>query len=206
MTYHGQGGTDEHLHLTYFADRRDGVAIECGACDGILESNCLFFERELGWKVVNVEAAPPLYERLVRNRPSSVNINAALTRTSGEATFNHIVSPHHEVFGNGSLRHEGWHLSQLVRSGCHVEQYEVRTITFPELIAEAGVDHVDLLVLDVEGREIDALSGLRRSPVLPEVICVEHSIVGLPALKEALRDLYEVSSSIFVNTIFTRLK
>jgi hypothetical protein len=48
---------------------------------------------------------------------------------------------------------------------------------------------IDLLVLDVEGTELDVIAGMRGSPVLPRVFCVEHGHLGIGVVRQAVEPL-----------------
>ena len=47
---------------------RNGFYIECGANDGINQSNTWFFEKKLNWKGLLIEPNPKVFEELKRNR------------------------------------------------------------------------------------------------------------------------------------------
>lgn len=207
--YYGQFDPplDAVLHGQYFADdRRDGVFVECGAFDGQTESTCKFFEETLGWRGVNLEPSPPIFRRLLRNRPRSLNVQAALSDRDGEATFTGIVHPDFGEFcTNGSLRHGEDHMGQMRKAGWQTREYAVRTTTWRRLVVDAGLTHVDLLVLDVEGAELQVLAGMAGCPVLPCVICVEHGHLGVPRMREAVEPLgYRYDGSRDVNSFFIR--
>lgn len=204
--FHGQFDppVDRYLFERFFPELRDGLAIECGAFDGVLESSCLFFEESRGWRTVNVEPSPPVFARLEANRPRAINLRAALSDNAGTARFRHAVSPIcGDHFGNGSLTHQPEHLEDLVGRGCHFDEYQVRTLTYGELLAETGVGRPDLLVLDVEGHELQVLEGMRRSTLLPRVLCVEHGHFGVEKMRTALAGLpFRFDSSLHVNSFY----
>ena len=86
MKFYGQfdPAVDRFIYERYFVGRPGpGVAVECGAFDGLTESSCKFFEESLGWACVNVEPYPPAFAKLVVNRPLSTNINVALSSWTG---------------------------------------------------------------------------------------------------------------------------
>lgn len=181
MRYYGQWNppVDKVLHENYFKDKNNGVCIECGALDGVLESSCKFFEEFKGWTCVNVEPAPPTYEMLCKNRPDSINIMAALSNKSGTATFTHAIHPSYgQRFGNGSLAHTKDHKQSLLRDGCKFETYEVETITYQGLLNRSGIKSLDLFVLDVEGHELQVLEGMKNAILLPKIFCIEHGHLG----------------------------
>ena len=204
--FHGQfqPPVDQYLFERYFPTLRGGISLECGAQDGLADSSCLFFEERRGWKSVNVEASPPIFERLRRNRPHSTNIHLALSNRQGIARFTHVVSPQYgDNFGNGSLTHLPAHRDALSKEGCQFVEYEVRTVTYPDLIAEAGISRLDLFVLDVEGHEAQVFESMRQGALLPSVLCVEHGHFGVEKMQEMLAGLpFRFDSSLHVNSYY----
>jgi len=181
MKFYGQWDppVDKFLYDNYFKDKRNGICIECGALDGLLESSCKFFEETMGWTTINVEPVPPLYEMLCNNRPDSINVRAALSGQSGAAEFMHAIHPSlGRRFGNGSLAHTPTHKQSLIKDGCKFEKYDVDLITYPELLEIAEIKELDLFVLDVEGHELQVLDGMHGSKILPKVFCIEHGHLG----------------------------
>jgi FkbM family methyltransferase len=207
--YYGQFDppVDRFLHERYFLNRaRPGFFIECGAFDGETECSCKFFEETLGWRGINVEPVPSIFSQLARNRPHSTNVNAALASTRGHARFTAIVHPTFgELCTNGSLRHTPEHAALIAREQWATQPVEVATLTWDDLIREHGVTEVDLLVLDVEGTELDVIAGMRGSRVLPRIFCVEHGHLGVETLRRAVEPLgYDYDTSKDVNSFFVR--
>jgi FkbM family methyltransferase len=193
--YYGQLEQDRFIHERYFLDKRNGISIECGAFDGVMESATYFFEESMGWSAINIEASPPIYNMLDSNRKKSININKGLSNKKGNLIFNHAIHPQHGVkFGNGSFNHKESHIDILKMENCTFESYEVETIPYRDLI-DVIMDQnfngrtVDLFVLDVEGFEVEVLDGMVGSKYLPNIFCIEYPHVGLDKLQEILVDL-----------------
>lgn len=209
MKFYGQFDppVDRFIFERYFPDKGiSGVFVECGAFDGVMESSCKFFEETLGWRGFNFEPVPILYDRLVVNRPLAVNIDCALSDKDGFSQFRHAIHP--ELgghFGNGSIDHHPAHLADLQLRGCTFDEFKVRTTTWKKFIEENKVDHVDLMVLDVEGHELSVLDGMKDCSVLPDVMCVEFGHIGLERLRGRMSSLdyvYDISSN--GNAFFVR--
>ena len=60
--YFSQAGQDRYLNERIFRNKRDGTFVEIGGYDGWTGSNCVFFEKVLGWTGLVVEASPQLVE------------------------------------------------------------------------------------------------------------------------------------------------
>jgi FkbM family methyltransferase len=210
MKFYGQFDppVDKVLYERYFSGyTRPGFFVECGAFDGVTESSCKFFEETLNWTGINIEPSPPIFRQLEINRPKSVNLNVALSDKRGTALFSQVIHPEFgDLCTNGSLHHTTEHLQLLIQGGCKFEEYEVRTITWFELVKYFKIQTVDLLVLDVEGTELDVIRGMEKCSVLPKILCVEHSHVNNPdELKLPLERLgYKFDFSSFVNSFFVR--
>jgi FkbM family methyltransferase len=162
------------LNRYFFAYKRPGFFIECGGFDGITESCCFYFEKNLNWNGINIECHPFLYKQLTRNRPNSVNLQGALSKEDGRAVFTHAIHPVHGLnFGNGSLLHQPSHLKSLEQDGCQFERIEVPTFSYKTITEKVEAKAIDLFVLDVEGFELEVLASLSRDDLLPLVFCVE---------------------------------
>jgi FkbM family methyltransferase len=211
MTYYGQFDppVDQFIYERYFIGRgTPGVSIECGAFDGLTESSCKFFEESLGWTTINVEPYPVAYERLLANRPNSVNVNVALSNVNGTADFTAVIHPQ---FGadcnNGSIRHTTTHKEYLDSICCQYKKYQVPTTTFVDLVSQLNLKAIDLLVLDVEGHEYEVLEGMRDAAPssLPLVLCIEHGHLGVDQMKPAVEVLgYTFDTTSFVNSFYLR--
>lgn len=207
MQFYGQFDppVDKFIYERYFSNRKvPGFFIECGAFDGQMECSCKFFEETLGWTGLNIEPSPPIFEQLKKNRPNSININAALSNYDGKSVFKQAVHPHFgELCTNGSLKHTDTHLSILDEMGCTLKEYEVCTISWSSLISKYNVKEIDLMVLDVEGHELTVIEGMLKNKVLPRILCIEHGQLGLEPLEQALYPLgYRYDTSSHVNSFF----
>lgn len=208
--YYGQFDppVDKFISQRYFPDPNiKGVAVECGAFDGLTECSCKFFEEFYGWKCYNLEPAPANFAKLTINRPHSTNLKIGLSNESGTKKFTHVISPLlGENFGNGSIQHTLTHLEDLRNHGCQFQEVHIDVLTWRDFITQAGISQVDLLVLDVEGHELAVLEGMIGCDVLPDVMCVEVGHLDFSDIREYMSRLgyvYDISSH--VNAFFVRL-
>jgi FkbM family methyltransferase len=199
---------DQFIFQRYFPDSGiKGIAVECGAFDGLTECSCKFFEESSDWQCYNLEPAPANYSKLVINRPNSTNLPIGLSNESGSKTFTHVISPLvGENFGNGSLQHTAAHLEDLKNRGCQFQEVKIDVLTWRDFVEKVGLQRIDLLVLDVEGHELAVIEGMKGCSVLPDVICIEVGHLSLVDIRNALGQLgyiYDISSH--VNAFFIRI-
>lgn len=155
---------------------RPGVFFEAGAHDGYTQSNTYFLERHRGWSGVLVEAIPELHAKAQRRRPGAHVEACALVAPEDAGkpvrlTFGDLMS---KVGDDGSHAEGG-----LRNAGRDRYEVEVPGRTISEVLDRAGVTHVDVMVLDLEGHELAALRGLDLHRHTVEHLVVE--MLDLPA-------------------------
>lgn len=160
-----------------------GTFIEAGANDGVAYSNSIRLELELNWNGILIEPGIPAYEALKINRPGNLNLNLALaasvldrsvsgTFTSGsllssghrELRYRDIARLNHKFKGIASLR-------ALFNLKPSVTLVDIEATTIDKVIENSGKKTINLLSLDIEGMEADALRGMER--YRPQLIVVE---------------------------------
>ncbi len=181
--------------------------IECGAFDGITESSTYFFEKYFNSKVYNIEASPKIFLRLKKNRPHSINVNLALSNKSGSIEYTDVHHPGFDLCTNGSCKHTKKHLAYLDKSGCTYSNSTVNSITYSDFISKFGIKRLDLMVLDVEGYELEVLDGIKKNEnVLPTVFCIEIGHLDFNTIRKKLLELgYRYDTTQDVNAYFYRI-
>lgn len=169
-----------------------GVFIEAGANDGVRQSNTFFLEKRRGWSGLLVEPIPRLAARCRRSRPAATTVQALL------------VSPGHSgreiplldldlmsVVGtaNEGLPDLEAHIA-TAESVQGISRIEARAVgrTLSELIDGHLSRPVDLLSLDIEGYELEALRGLDLDRHRPTWVLIETR--RLDAVLEILGEAY----------------
>ena len=190
MEYYGQnittgGGSEDPIDKIlerYFPNQKTGTAIEAGANDGLYLSSCLYFGK-LGWKVINIEASEHNYKKLIENRPESVNHFFALSNINSG-----LVEISHFDFDNGGMDGNPNHCTRLTKGKIPASKNYIQTIRYDFLIQEP----IDLFVLDVEGMEIEVISGMANTKYWPKVFCIEHAHLGKDIIFGYLSDKYTI--------------
>jgi FkbM family methyltransferase len=160
--------------LEEIVGRDSGFFVEAGGHDGYTQSNTYYLERFRGWRGILVEPMREMAAEARRNRPGARVFQCALAPPDSGAE--EIEMEFGDLFTTvRGVRSEG---DDWVRGGLvlgwrdrRVERVPARTLS--SLLEEAGVERIDLLSLDVEGYEEQALRGLDLSRHAPEWILVE---------------------------------
>ncbi len=163
------------LKLNAIVDRDGGFFVEAGGHDGYTQSNTYYLERFRGWRGMLVEPMVEMAAEARRNRPNSTVFQCALV------PLNHGDGPVEMEFGDlfSTVRAgRGENASSWVHNGLVLGWRDHRSERVParalsDLLDELGVSEVDLLSLDVEGYEPQALKGLDLARHAPAWILVE---------------------------------
>lgn len=177
--------------LDRIIDIDGGSFVEAGGHDGYTQSNTYYLERFRNWRGVLVEPMPEMAEQARRNRPGSLLFQCALVGPADEGGTIEIG------FGDLFSQVRGEADDLWVRNGLvlgwrdhRVESVPARTLS--SVLDEAGVEHLDLLSLDVEGHEAQVLSGLDLARHAPAWILIEmHDLdAGRQEIGRLLGDRY----------------
>lgn len=159
--------------LDAIIDRDGGFFIEAGGHDGYTQSNTYYLERFRGWRGILVEPMREMAAEARRNRPGAQVLQCALVAPDSDAE--EIEMEFGDLFTNvrGSRGEDDDWVQGLVLGwrDHRVERVPARTLS--GLLDDAGIGEVDLLSLDVEGYEDQALRGLDLARHAPAWIVVE---------------------------------
>ncbi|XP_068248073.1 protein Star-like [Palaemon carinicauda] len=143
---------------------KDGFFVEVGAADGESLSNSIFFERELGWRGLLIEAIPSYFEALKKKHRKAYAIHAALSQTTSAS----------EV----SMKANGYG-SKLSAHGITVKGLPLFSI-----LQALDVKVVDFLSLDIESFEVKILKTIPWDKIKFRLMCIE--VAHIPEGKEFL--------------------
>jgi FkbM family methyltransferase len=173
--YYGLDGLDKKLEP--YIDFDGGIFVEAGANDGQTQSNTAYFARHRGWRGLLVEPIPELAARCRLARPESAVENCALVTSGADGQTVPMT-----YCGLMSVVEGGWDDPEAekahVETGRHIQSLAPYHVDVPgrslsALLDQHKMNHVDLLSLDVEGFERQALEGLDLERHRPRFILVE---------------------------------
>ena len=171
-----------------------GVFVEAGANDGISQSNTLYFERYRSWRGLLIEPIPALARQCRSLRPRSVTVNAAIGSFAQRGTQLDMSYCNLMSVVDGAMKspeEERLH----VKVGAEVQsvtpyRLRVRCVPLSDLLDLYGIGRIDLLSLDVEGYEANALRGIDFTRHRPRYLLIEARY--REDVEEIIRPFYRV--------------
>ncbi len=183
--YYSQYKQDKFLEESVFKGLKNGVYVDIGAHDGVSINNTLYFEQTNGWSGINVEPIKSVFDKLVINRPSSININCAVCNFDGETDFlcnkgeTEMISGIKDTF-------DPRHIYRLARDNRRfrgkTKTIKVPTKRMETILDEYKINHINYLSVDVEGAEFEVIKSINFDKVFIDVIDFENNYddVSLP--------------------------
>lgn len=167
-----------------YIDYENGFFIECGANDGITQSNTAFLEKAKGWKGLLVEPGLENYKKCLVNRPNSIVENYALVSPNyKENTIKgNFGSPHFNGLMNSVdvipeyFDDEMKANAEDFKTKFKTNPVETNCCTLQSLLDKHNIQKVDFFSLDTEGYELEILKGLNFSSVRPKYILIETTV------------------------------
>jgi FkbM family methyltransferase len=183
--YFSQAGQDRYLNERIFGNKRDGTFVEVGGYDGWTGSNCVFFEKVLGWTGLVVEASPQLVGRIGETRSAKV-IHAAVSDREGTAEFLEVTSGLTQM--GGLIDHYHAETLQRVRRD---ERHSEIAVTVPStrldtLLRAHGLQKIDYCSIDVEGAERAVLRSLDFDAFDITALSIENSRPGRESYEDIM--------------------
>lgn len=220
--FHSQDNQDTYLEKYVFKGYKDGFFVDVGAHDGLSINNTVYFEKNNNWKGLNIEPLKEVYDKLIVNRPSCININCAVCNNDGETEFVCNTGPTEMLSGikhTYDKRHIQRIQSENEKYGSSSTVITVQTKKLETLFDNHDVKHVNYLSIDVEGGEFEVIKSINFDKVFIDLIGFENNyhdssvpIVDYLKTKNYVRirlpcpDIFMIhKNSIFIKNIKNRL-
>jgi FkbM family methyltransferase len=149
-----------------FANRSDGFYIDVGAFHPVFHSvTKSFYDR--GWRGINIEPIPTMFEVLARDRVRDVNLPVGLSNREGTLLFHEVP----RVAGFSTFSTE--RAEDLRREGYALIEHSIPVTTLARVCEQHAAPTIDFLKIDVEGHEREVLEGADWGRFRPRVVLVE---------------------------------
>jgi FkbM family methyltransferase len=159
-------GPEEWIIREMLGDQRAGVFLDVGSSDARVLSNTYYLESVLGWSGIAVDAQADYAADYARYRPRTRFRAFLVSDRSDEVLPFYLKQDRFQSTAN-----RDWALDK-------VRTISVSSITLDDLLAHEKIDHIDMMSMDIEGFEPQALSAFDIKRFRPKVVVVEvHGVV-----------------------------
>jgi FkbM family methyltransferase len=176
MTFYSQDRQDFNLENYVFRGFKNGIFVDVGAHDGKKYNNTLYFEETHNWKGINIEPIPEVFDELVKNRPTSINLNCAIDTHNSSALFC-INKGHTEMLSGLEKYYHPSHIQRIMQENTEHNSYSdkiiVKTRSLDSIFDEYNIKHIHYLSIDVEGAEFAVIKSIDFDKVFIDVIGFE---------------------------------
>jgi FkbM family methyltransferase len=177
---YGVESIDYHYNLLKHIDFESGFFVELGGYDGFFHSPTYYLEKFKGWQGILIEPHPVFYKRCVKNRAQSKVFNYACSSDSINKSLV-LNSIGHSSYIKGSIDNEDFFKEGLDQIYQKQSEYEVETASLTSILDSYLETNIfkdfNLLVIDVEGFELNVLKGLDFTIYKPQfILCESRSI------------------------------
>lgn len=182
--YQSQFGQDYFVSTEFFANLRCGVFLDIGCNQPTYLNNTHFFEKQKGWSGL---AFDPIarYGDAWRNERAAVFLAVALGAADDQKEFVEIDNC--EGWANMMSAFADKARPEDLRMG--YKSYTVTVRRVSDLLVQHNIMQVDFASIDVEGAELEVLSGLDLQRHGPKVLLIENTkdLTGDEYLRDYLR-------------------
>ena len=164
--------------ITHLKNKKKGFFVECGGYDGVFQDPTYNLEKFKGWTGVIVEPIPEMHKICQKNRSNSTVYNyAAGSKLDNNSSLRIVNVGPMSIIKNSELNYDHWASGAEQVLGLVREELDVSSRTLDSILEEHflqnGVREIDMLVIDVEGFELDVFDGFSLEKYLPHFILIE---------------------------------
>ncbi len=169
----------------FAASYPEATVVVVGANDGIKRDPLRPHLLTRDWTSYLLEPVPHVYEALCRNTrwiPGAIPVNVAIADRDGELPFYTVrppgpgetVWPWYDALGSFDREVVLSHHELIPDIEQRLVTTTVPAVTFDRFVAEHGIDHLDLLLIDTEGHDFEVLSQVDLDALAPAMVVYEH--------------------------------
>ena len=177
---------EEWMIRDFFNDRRGGVFVDVGANHYQDTSKTYFLETSLGWSGIAIEPQTEFQADYGRYRPYTKFFPFFVSDTSNEVAKLFMIRSASTLASSNQ--------DFVKQFGEPDEVREVPTITLTNLLDSERITTIDLLSMDIELHEPQALKGFDIKRFKPSLVVIE----GLLPVRQAILDYFATNGYVLV--------
>ena len=164
-TFLSQQGEDLEVYVDYFKDRAvdNGIYIEAGAVEGWQASNTWYFEFNEDFTGMLVEANTRCLPGLKKLRPGNTIVIGALSDKDNESLTLTLPGTGKDLmlgYIDSATTQRQKDIVERLSGDKGTRSVTVPSVRLQSLMEQAEYSYVDILFLDIEGGELNALRGI----------------------------------------------
>lgn len=160
---------EDLLIYTYLWEDQSRFYIDVGAHHPFKYSNTAYLYNK-GWRGINIEPTPTLYDQLVKHRSRDINVQMGVAQKEGRLKFYEFDNPAFNSFDEKISK-------QRIQDGvCKLQKESVIEIMPLEKIIDQylpGQQQISFMNVDVEGLDLEVLKSNNWDKYRPRLILVE---------------------------------
>lgn len=185
-----------------FKYNQQSFFIEAGAHDGVMQSNTIILEKKYNWNGLLIEPSPSLVFQCKNNRKALIehtalvgpnyNQNNICGNFLSESAISSIDHPPSYFLENELLVNE-------FKERSNSYQTTVPANTLNKILHKHNISYVDFFSLDVEGYELEVLSGINFNDTHISLILIETA--NRPFYQKLVKEYLENKNFEFIKQI-----
>lgn len=186
----GQSGEEAILNRI-FAGKRNGFYVDIGAFHPTQISNTFLLHNFFGWSGINIDASKQAIEAFKISRPDDINLNVAIGAKEGAQKLTVYSDPARNTFSNKN-RERQKKKGDTVIVGTEMVSVKPLKKVLDEYLPRGK--HIDVLDIDIEGYDLEALKTNDWNKYRPSVILIEDYAINTKGFKDS--DVYKFMKTV----------
>ena len=168
MAWYAQRGEDVMLSRLIGETKHNGLIIDVGAYDPIVDSVTAHFYLEKQFRCINIEPIPALFSLFPEARPRDINLRCGVSDREGFQVITEIVD-------TGLSTFHAINAIAAISRGHKANRIMCKLRTLSDICNEHVPlgQHIDALKIDVEGYEAEVIRGANWRLYRPQFVVVE---------------------------------
>ena len=171
--------------------KTNGFFIECGAGDGFVFSNSLFFEIYRNWTGLLIEPNKYLFSKILKlNRHAFITNTCLSTSNTSQVVKFRLMKLLSGI--EGLLSNDTINFAKEVSHVYTNDVVDVQCFTLYSLLLAINKTEIDYFSLDVEGAELDILQTIPFNKIRINIFTIEYAFMRNPS--KSKRKLLKIRS------------